>query len=69
MQDTCICAAKEKEIEEKLNIQKLEWESKIFQFAAFKKKGNLLLKGNETSEIIMELEDSMILLSSLLNNR
>jgi len=46
-----------------------DWAVINLQFANFKQRGELLLKGIETAEIIALLEDSLMIISSLLANR
>jgi len=46
-----------------------DWAVINLQFASFKQRGELLLKGIETAEIIALLEDSLMVMSSLLANR
>ncbi|NWX18802.1 DYH8 protein, partial [Aegotheles bennettii] len=69
IEDICISATKEKDIEAKLSQVADTWGSQILSFSAFKGRGELLLKGAESSEIITLMEDSLMILGSLLTNR
>ncbi|XP_063230049.1 dynein axonemal heavy chain 8-like [Bacillus rossius redtenbacheri] len=69
VEDVCIGAVREKDIEYRLNGVKSDWSAIDLHFAPFKNRGDLLLKGIEISEIMGSLEESLMTLSSLFANR
>lgn len=69
VEDICISAVREKEIESKLNSVAADWSQEELKLASFKSRGELLLKGDRVAEIIPMLEDSLMVLGSLLANR
>ncbi|MED6254978.1 Dynein heavy chain 8, axonemal, partial [Ataeniobius toweri] len=69
IEDICISAVKEKDIEAKLSQVKELWSGQILRLMTFKNRGELILKGTETTEILAILEDSLMVLGSLLSNR
>lgn len=69
MQDICQGAVKEREIEAKMLQVKADWAVVDLMFVEFKTRGELLLRGTEAAEIIAQLEDSLMVMGSLLSNR
>lgn len=65
----CIAAVKEKDIDAKLKQVIAEWSIHNLAFANFKTRGELLLRGDDTSENVSLMEDSLMILSSLMSNR
>ena len=60
---------KEKDIEAKLKQVMGDWNNQDLSFVTFKARGELLLKGADTQEIVTFMEDSLMVLGSLMSNR
>ncbi|CAF4457185.1 unnamed protein product, partial [Adineta steineri] len=69
IEDISITAQKERDIESKLFSIENEWRQREFKFASFKNRGELLLRGQETSEILAAIDDSNLILAALASNR
>lgn len=69
IEDICIAAVKERDIEAKLKQVAQDWANQEFLFSSFKSRGELLLKGDRVGEVMVLLEESLMLLSSLMSNR
>ena len=69
IEDICIAAVKEKDIEAKLNSVVGEWSGQELQFVSFKTRGELLLSGESASDVMSLMEDSLMVLNSLMSNR
>ncbi|XP_022821404.1 dynein heavy chain 8, axonemal-like [Spodoptera litura] len=69
VEDICISAVKEKDIDAKLKQISADWAVIDLSFANFKNRGELLIKPQETFDNITLLEDSLMILNSLASNR
>ncbi|CAG7714181.1 unnamed protein product [Allacma fusca] len=69
VEDICLGATKEKDIEAKMKQIVQDFSIVQLSFSNFKNRGEMLLKGQETSEIMTQLEDSLMILNYLFNNR
>lgn len=69
IEEICQTAIKEIDIEAKLHQIIADWSNINIEFASFKNRGLLLVKGQELAEVVTALEDSQMIMSSLASNR
>lgn len=69
IEEICAGAQKEQDIEIKLQTVIREWKDVDMPLALFKNRGELLIKAADIQDIIAKLEDSLMIMSSLLANR
>lgn len=69
IEEICVGAAKEQDIEVKLQTVIREWKDVEMPLAVFKNRGELLIKASDVTDIITKLEDSLMIMSSLASNR
>ena len=69
IEDICIASVKEQDIEAKLNQVMGEWKNHELTFTVFKARGELLINAADISELVVLMEDSLMILSSLMSNR
>jgi len=69
LEDICIAAVKELDIDVKLTEVKKSWSNRIILFQQFKTRGELLVNGGIVTEFITEMEDALMILGSLMSNR
>lgn len=69
IEDICQTAIKEIDIEAKLHQIISDWSNINIEFTSFKNRGMLLVKGQELAEVVVTLEESQMIMSSLASNR
>lgn len=69
IEDICVGATKEGDIESKLKQVIAEWSGVVLSVVPFKDRGDLLIKAGDVTEIINQLDDSLMIMSSLASNR
>lgn len=69
VEDICVGAGKELDIEAKLKQIVTDWSTLNLQLGQFRNRGELVLKGAETLVLISLIEDSLMVMNSLSSNR
>jgi len=69
IEEISICAKKEADIEKRLNEIAEEWKDQDLTFAEHQNRGFIILKGQETSELMEHLEDTQMTVGSLMGSR
>ena len=66
IEEICDGADKQLRIENEIKKIKEDWDKEIFEFASFKNRGEVILKGSIVNDIIEKLEESMANLNQML---
>lgn len=69
VEDVAYSSVKEAEIEKKIGELETEWKDRELLFANYEHKGPVILKGQETSELMENLEDAQMNVSSIMTSR
>eukprot|EP00698_Gefionella_okellyi_P008566 TRINITY_DN2129_c0_g2_i1.p1 TRINITY_DN2129_c0_g2~~TRINITY_DN2129_c0_g2_i1.p1 ORF type:complete len:4490 (+),score=1324.74 TRINITY_DN2129_c0_g2_i1:457-13926(+) len=69
VEDICVAAGKEAEIEMKLEKIRSEWTVQQLEFQPFKKRGDLMLMPGAMADLMVNLEEAQAGLGSLMGNR
>lgn len=67
--DVCISAVREAEIEKRLDELSEEWKGKELVFAEYGTRGPIILKGQETADLMEALEEAQMMVGGLLSKR
>jgi len=69
LEELTSAAVKEEQVEVKLVAIGEEWQDQVFEFSNYKHRGNVMLTGSVTAEIVEKLEDTQMALGSMATNR
>jgi dynein heavy chain len=69
VEDICASAKKEADIEAKLNMIAEDWSKRELTFAEHGGRGFIILKGQETVELVEALEESQMMLGGIMGSR
>ena len=69
LEDICIAAVKELDIDGKLKEVNKGWSNQMITFAQFKTRGEFLVQAGAINEFVTDMEDALMILGSLMSNR